>query len=82
MNVFRPLAALLVATGVFGYEAMPSSDIAKPVYMPEVLEQPAAPGELKYDEVIELECKSNSTRCAKRTRKHRPLRKVLKWIKR
>ena len=89
MTLQKAIAALLISTGVFGGVA--DSDLDKPIYMPEVLEQPAAPGELVFDDVVETECKSNSARCGRRTRKHRPLRrvfkhkpirKVLKWIAR
>ena len=81
MTLQRAIAALLVSTGIFG--GIPMADLDKPIYMPQVLEEPIArPGELKYDEVVDTECKSTSARCGRRTRKHRPLRKVLKWIKR
>ena len=76
MTLQRAIAALLISTGVFG--GVPNPDLDKPIYMPEVLEQPAALGELVFDDVAETECKSNSTRCDRRTRKHRPFRKVFK----
>ena len=81
MTLQKAIAALLISTGLFG--AVPDADLDRPIYMPEVLDEPIArPGELVYDEELDTECESTSARCARRTRKHRPLRKVLKWIKR
>ncbi len=82
MRIAQITAACLIAFAVFAFDNAVSADLKSTIYLPAVIEQPEAPGELVMDEV-ELHTESCSqARCTRRTRRHQPVRNVLKWMAR
>ena len=82
MRIAQITAACLIAFAVFAFDNAVSADLKSTIYVPAVVEQPEASGERVRDE-LELHNESClQARCARRTRRHHPVRNVLKWMAR